>query len=150
VQSVVIHYTGGTSYASVPLKSDKSCSFDQSFVNVNSIYASATLASVKMVGGANDGAGPGLFISYDPTGKCFFVNDKDAGTAVTPGPLYGIAGRRPDDLVAVGQNAMYRWKTTGPALLTGTPIGVWQSVSAAPGGFFATSKTGEIYYADLP
>jgi len=150
VQSVVIHYTGGTSYASVPLQSDKSCSSDKSFVNVNSIYASATLASVKMVGGANDGAGPGLFISYDPTGKCFFVNEQDASTAATPGPLYGIAGRRPDDLVAVGQNAVYRWKTTGPVLLTGTPIGVWQSVSATPNGFFATAKTGELYYADLP
>lgn len=148
-ESVIIHYTGGTMYKIEPLKSDKSCGSDQAFVNVSAIYATPTLATVRMVGTSGSGASKGVFISYENTARCFFAKDQDASAAFTVGALVNLGGRRPDDLIVVGTDAMYRWRTGDPVRIIGVEPGGWQSVAVVPGGFFALSQTGRIFYADV-
>lgn len=146
-RSLVIHFTGGTNYSLVPLKNEATCSFPPSDISLRGVYANPTAANVKMVGIGNAGSGTGRFISNN--GTCFFANDKDSSMNFTPGALLGIGGRRPDDLIVVGTDAMYRWRTALPVPLTGIDKGLWQSVTSTPSGFFATQAS-VIYYADLP
>ena len=99
-----------------------------------------------MVGTGNAGGGTGRFIAHN--GTCFFANDKDQSSNFTPGSLLAISGRRPDDLIVSGKDAIYRWRASGAALLTGYEKGTWQSAAALPGGFFATQAS-QILYSDL-
>lgn len=148
----VIHYTGGNAYAKVPLYNDNTCSFPPSDFTLHSVYAHATLSAVKMVGDYNNMTP--YFVSHN--GKCFFQTDKDSqGSAILTVP-YALHGRTPDNLVVVGPDAMYRWRTNGLTKISGIDKTSWQSVSAVPSGFFAVSQgsmlepSGRVYYADLP
>lgn len=145
-RSLVIHYTGGTNYGLVGIKNDATCGSPPSDISLRGVYANGTLSSVKMVGTGNAGGGTGRFIAHN--GTCFFANDKDQSSSFTPGSLLAISGRRPDDLIVSGKDAIYRWRASGAALLTGYEKGTWQSASALSGGFFATQAS-QILYSDL-
>lgn len=147
----VIHLTGGTTYTKVTLSDDTTCGAPPSDFTIRSIYANATLSAVKMVGEYNNMTP--YFISHN--GTCFFRSDKDSQGNLIPTPPYSIHGRSPDNLVVVGPDAMYRWRTNGLTLIPGIDKTSWQSVSTVPNGFFAVSQgsmtapSGRIYYADL-
>ena len=146
-----IHLTGGTTYTKVPLSDDTSCGGPPSDFTIRSVYANATVTAVKMVG---------EYMSMTPyfiahNGTCFFRSDKDSQGNVIPTPPYALHGRSPDNLVVVGPDAMYRWRTNGLSKIAGVDKAIWQSVSTVPGGFFAVSQgtmiepSGRVYYADL-
>ncbi len=148
----VVHLTGGSAYAKVTLSNDTSCGAPPSDFIIRSVYAHATISSVKMVGEYNNMTP--YFISHN--GKCFFQTDKDSQMNVIPTVPLSLHGRSPDNLVVVGPDAMYRWRTNGLTKIPGIDKTTWQSVSTVPSGFFAVSKgsmiepSGRVYYVDLP
>lgn len=162
-QSVIVHYTKAAGYKTTLLASGSSCTSQNSSVRVSAIYANAAVAKVKMLGHTSDGSDlgsrAGVFLTYAPAAApnpdCFWSSDQDSSSMYVPGPLLGISGTSPDDLVVVGTDAMYRWKTSTPVPIPGIDKTSWQSVSAVPGGFFAVSQRsmtdpmGRVYYADL-
>lgn len=147
----IVHLTGGNTYTLVPLSDDATCGAAPSAFAIRSIYANANVRAVKMVGEYNNMTP--YFISHN--GTCFFRSDKDSQGNVIPTPPYSVHGRSPDNLVVVGPDAMYRWRTNGLTLIPGTDKSNWQSVSTVSSGFFAVSQgninapSGRIYYADL-
>jgi hypothetical protein len=145
--ATVIHYSGG-SYTKELVKSDSSCGFTTSLVDIQAVAASANKSQVKMVGKG------GYFVAYQSTGTpCFYRDNHDSAGNVIAGDLLSISTRRPDEAVVVGQAAVYRWRTDGLLLTPGYEKGTWQSVSALSSGFFMTDVSpiqSKISYAALP
>ena len=145
--ATVIHYSGG-SYTKELVKSDASCGFTTSLVDIQSVAASTTKSQVKMVGKS------GYFVAYQSTGTpCFYRDNLDSAGSPIQGDLLRISTRRSDEAVVVGKGVVYRWRTGGLLLLPGYENGTWQSVSALSSGFFMTDVSpvpSKIQYAALP
>ena len=84
--------------------------------------------------------------------RLFWSSDQDSSGMYVPGPLLGISGTSPDDLVVVGTDAMYRWKTSTPVPIPGIDKQAGNRCLLFPGGFFAVSQRsmtdpmGRVYY----
>lgn len=138
-RTIVVHNINGV-YKNEPLKSDGTCSSDATY-DLFGVYAHQDINFVKMVGAG------GHFVFYN--GKCFYAEKIDSMGTTIDGDLISIGARGPKDVFFVGSNAMYRWRNAVPDPIFATELAPWQSVAVVPGGFFALSQTGRIFYADV-
>ncbi len=137
--STIIHNINGV-YKNEIIQSDGACNFDVTY-DLLGVYAHQDINSVKMVGAG------GNYIFYN--GKCFNAARIDSMGTTIQGDLISIGARGPKDIFFVGSNALYRWRNAVPDPIFATELAPWQSVAVVPGGFFALSQTGRIFYADV-
>ena len=139
-RDLIIHYANNI-YKQEYIYTDVMTCSSQSGMEVRSVYANSTLSLIKMVGEA------GHFVFHN--GKCFNTATQDSMGTTIDSDLISISARGPKDIFFVGRNALYRWRNAVPDPIFAQELGPWQSVAVVPGGFFALSQTGRIFYADV-
>lgn len=139
-RDLIIHYVNNMYKQEYIYNDDMACSF-QSGIEVRSVYANQSPSAVKMVGET------GHYVFHN--GKCFNTATQDSMGKTIDSDLISISARGPKDIFFVGRNALYRWRNAVPDPIFATELAPWQSVAVVPGGFFALSQTGRIFYADV-